>query len=58
MNDKYVTVKEAANILDRSEKTIYTWIKEKKIQGYKLPGKTVLLREEVEKLNEPQPIKD
>lgn len=58
MNDKYITVREAAKVLKLSEKTIYAYIKDKKLQGFKLPGRTVVLVEEVEALNEPQPIKD
>jgi len=58
MNDKYLTISDAAKVLGKSVPRVYQLIKEYNLQKFKVPGKTLLLREEVEKLNEPQPIKD
>lgn len=49
--EMYIKPKEAADILGVSRFTIYRWIRQRKLTGYKTPGGRLMVStEEIEKL--------
>ena len=58
MHELYMTIKEAADFLDRKPRQIYRYIDQGLLTKLKQLGKPVLLRSQLEALKTPKPVQE